>query len=289
MSDRNEKRRKQGADLPPLTNMSSTSMDPAPTGTLLNFSCPTEIVDLPSKGKLYPQGSPLQGLESIEIRHMTAKGEDILTNQSLLRKGVAIDRMLESVILDSNIRVQDLLIGDKNALMYAARITGYGAAYEVVMQCTDCSKKFEHTFDLSRYSECYHTPEEQTEAYKFTSNGTIETTLPKTNFLVEMRVLDGKDEAKLAKAKAMKEKNNILDSSLTDLLKTMVIKVNGVTDRAEINGFIDIMPAMDSKHLRNVYKDATPNVIFKQEAECDHCGYTMESEVPITGDFFWPR
>jgi hypothetical protein len=90
-----------------------------------NFSVPTEFVDMPSKGKYYPKEHPFHNKESVEIKFMTAKEEDILTSRALLKKGIAIDRMLQSILME-NVDVDSLLVGDKNALVVAARITGYG-------------------------------------------------------------------------------------------------------------------------------------------------------------------
>ena len=114
----------------------------------MQFSVPTEFVDLPSKGKYYPQGHPLRGRESVEVKFMTAKEEDILASTALIRRGVVFERLLQSVMLD-RIDPNDLLIGDKNALLIATRISGYGPEYETEVQCPSCSNKSEFTFDLS--------------------------------------------------------------------------------------------------------------------------------------------
>ena len=118
-----------------------------------NFIVPTEVVDLPSKGKYYPEGHPLKGVDSIEIRHMTAKEEDILTSQSLIKKGLAITKLLQSIIIDKSIRVDDLLIGDKNALLVASRIHGYGPEYNVTLNCPNCGARFETVADLNDIQE----------------------------------------------------------------------------------------------------------------------------------------
>ncbi len=279
MSDRNEQRRRQTAEH--LLHQTTAPQG----GSLLNFSVPTEIVELPSGGKLYPVGHPLHGKKEVEIRHMTAKEEDILASQALLKRGIAIDRMLQNIIME-NVDVADLLIGDRNALMFAARITGYGNAYPVKMTCQACFKEFDHTFDLGNFTDCYTNTEN--EDVKYTANGTIEVELPKTGALVEIKALTGTDDERLTKTREMKEKAGLPDSALTDMLKAMIYSVNGVTDGNDIAGFVDNMPALDSRKIRDTYKDSMPNIRFIQEAECTHCGHTMESEVPITGEFFWP-
>ena len=115
-----------------------------------SFVVPTEFVTLPSKGKYYPEGHPLHGVEVIEVSHMTAKEEDILTSKSLLRKGVAIDRLLQSVIVDKRVDPNGLLIGDKNAIIVATRIHAYGEDYETKVTCPACGTTSNYGFDLSQ-------------------------------------------------------------------------------------------------------------------------------------------
>ena len=103
--------------------------------TLLNFVTPTQFVDLPSKGKGYPQGHPLCGKETVEIKFMTAKDEDILTSKDLLKKGVAIDRLIQNLLVDKNIRSSDILLGDRNAIIISARSSGFGHLYNTNVTC----------------------------------------------------------------------------------------------------------------------------------------------------------
>ena len=107
----------------------------------LTFVVPEELVDLPSKGLLYKKGHPLKNKDVLSIKQMTTKEEDILTNQNFLKKGIAIDRMLESIILDKSLKVDELLICDKNALVMNARISGYGSDYESLLICPKCRRE----------------------------------------------------------------------------------------------------------------------------------------------------
>ena len=122
---------------------------PSLEGGGLKFITPTEFVELPSKGLFYPDDHPLFNQEVIEIKHMTTKEEDILTSVALLKKGLALDRMLESIIVDKRIKTDNLLVGDKNALLVAARAHGYGAAYETAITCPRCDATQDYSFDLS--------------------------------------------------------------------------------------------------------------------------------------------
>jgi hypothetical protein len=114
--------------------------------TSLSYVTPTEFVELPSRGQFYPTDHPLHGKDVIEMRFMTAKDEDILTSPALLKKGVAIDRLIQNLVVDTNINPSNLLIGDKNAMLLAARISGYGEQYPVALQCNSCGEVTQHNF-----------------------------------------------------------------------------------------------------------------------------------------------
>ena len=114
-----------------------------------NWSTPTETVVLPSRGVFYPPQHPLHNREEIEIRYMTAKEEDLLTDRALLKNGTAIDRALQNLITDKNIKVNEMLVGDKNAVIVAARITGYGSEYDTKVTCPACAEVDDFSFDLS--------------------------------------------------------------------------------------------------------------------------------------------
>ena len=256
----------------------------------LNFAVPTEFVELPSKGRLYPPDHPLHNQETIEIKFMTAKEEDILTSKALIRKGLAIDRMLESIIVNKNIRVEELILGDKNALIIAARISGYGADYEISVQCPSCEEKVKFSFDLSsleqKEKELDNLDVEKTE------NNTFKTKLYKMQNIVEFRLLTGKDEiASLheMEMKKKKQKNNMLDNNSTSQLKRAIVSIDGVSDKLQISKFVDNMPAIDAKFLRGLIKKVTPDVNMQQDFACASCGHEEEMEVPFTVEFFWPK
>ena len=126
-----------------VTNLDSTEQS--------KFKFPTETVELPSKGLLYPEGSPLAS-GKVEIKYMTAKEEDILSNQNFITKGIVLDKLLESLTL-GKFDIKDLITGDKNAILIAARILAYGKDYEVEVSCPKCGEKSSHTIDLSTFED----------------------------------------------------------------------------------------------------------------------------------------
>lgn len=257
--------------------------DPAP----LSFAVPTEMVDLPSKGKFYPNGHPLCGKDSLEIKFMTAREEDILTSKALIKKGVAIDRMLQSLIIDKNVKVEDLLLGDKNALTVAARISGYGEDYEISVTCPSCEGKSKHSFDLSALEHKNTSALEDLGVNK-TEHGTFTAKLLKTKAEVEFRLLTGKDEMEAISemtSKTVKKE----EANSTSQLKRIIVSVNGETNRGVINNFVDSLPVVDAKLLRSMVREITPDIEMKQHFECGSCGHEEEVEVPFTVEFFWPK
>jgi len=250
----------------------------------LHFVVPTEFVDLPSKGLLYSEGHPLHNQEEIEVRLMTAREEDLLVNKSLLKKGVALDRMLQSIIVDKKIKLDDLLISDKNALIIATRISAYGADYKAQINCPGCGVANSHTFDLDD-KKIKYLHDHDRDDITATENGNFVITLPKTEAKVEFRLLRGLDERTLLQ----NSKKNKGEIALTEQFRTFIVSVNGVTKKDLIARFIDVMPAFDSKHLRMAYADVLPAVDLKQYFECSECDYSQDVEVPFTVEFFWPR
>ena len=264
----------------------------APTQTTgLSYVTPTEFVELPSRGQFYSSEHPLHNQETVELRFMTAKDEDILTSQALLKNGLAIDRLVSNLIVDKNINPDELLIGDKNALLVAARVSGYGADYTVKVSCPSCGTSEEHTFDLAALENNEGTQPEENDGSGVTTtdNGTFTAVLPRTGYTAEFRLFTAQDEKNTIQTSTKKAKHKLSDSVSTDMLKTLVVSVNGVTDRTEVNNFIDNMPAQDARHIRGCVQVVTPNVDMTQSCECSSCGAVADMEVPFTAEFFWPK
>ena len=253
----------------------------------LTFSAPTEHVDLPSRGRYYSEGHPLHNKDTIEIKYMTAKEEDILTSRNLLKKGLAIERLLSSIIIDKTIDPGSLLIGDRNALIVAARITGFGEEYETKVQCPACAANVDHTFDLTNVSVNY--AEEVPEEVQATDGNTFIVSLPIMKIDIELKLLEGHDERRIIQLQENKRKKKLPETPLTDQLSAIIQSVNGSGDRSSINSLVNMMPAKDTRYLRRLYDRVIPNVDMSHNFECTECGYLTDLEVPFTTDFFWPK
>ena len=212
---------------------------PAPSQTQtgqngLNFVAPTEFVEIPSKGKFYPQGHPLQGVESVEIRQMTAKEEDILSSQTLLKQGVAIDRFLQSVIVDKKLNSDSMLIGDKNALIVAARCSGYGIDYGTTITCPNCTANNSLNIDLGEAKQPYggynateaEEPLEGVEGPDAVGNYFI--TLPVSKARFEVKLMTGREEKAFAKRLETRRKKRQAEAMMTDQFKTFTLSINGI-------------------------------------------------------------
>ena len=268
------------------TGAKSKNSDAPPTSPL-DFVNPTEFVELPSKGLGYSDDHPLSGEELIEIKYMTAKDEDILTSQTLLKKGVALERFLQNILVE-DIDSKSLLIGDRNAILVAARASGYGNIYETQVVCPSCGAKQEECYDISKPRIHESKWSEKNDLIRRTEAGTFIVRTPMTNFDIELRLLTGEDEMKLASLNINKRKKKIAESSMTDQFKQMIVSISGFDDMQIINTYVDRMPAQDSRFLRSVYKTISPNIKIIKDFTCNSCGHEQELEVPFGADFFWP-
>jgi len=235
------------------------------------FNLPTEVVELPSKGLVYPEGHPLKE-GKIEIKYMTAKEEDILTNQAYIEKGTVLDELLKSVIV-SKINVKDLIVGDKNAALIATRILGYGKDYSFSYLGDN------HDVDLSTLENKEFDETQLTEGNKFFY------TLPHSNIDVTFKILDGHDETKIEKEiKGLKKLNKNASPELSTRLKYIITSVNGDNESKTVRNFVENgLLARDSRALRNHLKEVQPDVDLTYIIDSNE-----EITIPIGLSFFWP-
>jgi len=245
----------------------------------------TEVVDLPSGGKFYQEGSTLHGVSQIEIRHLTAREEDILANQQFLLDGSMFTRLLKSIIVNKSIDPNDLISGDRNALLLAARVTGYGSSYGIKETCPHCGTKAEFVYDLDKVQRVHDLP---SGVEMNDSTGLFSFQLPKSNMEVVVRILTAADEDYLRKQNEKAESLGIANNKTINFFRLSVVSVNGVSDQAQLNQLFDVLPAIDSRKIRHVCNNLSPDVSTKQMVACGSCGEETESEVPFNLGFFWP-
>ena len=255
-----------------------------------SFVVPTEFVELPSGGIFYPEEHPLHGKDTIEIRHMTAKEEDILTSRTLLQKGIALDRLINNIVVDKRIVSDNLLVGDRNAIVLAARISGYGPEYMTKVTCPMCATEQRFSFDVSE-PHLHYGGEFEDEKLKAISKGDgfFEVQLPVTKFSVEFKLLTGAEEKEYLSGLETNRKNRKEEKSVTSQLMAMLHKVNGTELMEHKKYVVDNLPSRDSKYLRDAYRRVSPSVELLRDFECEKCGHESRMEVPLSADFFWPQ
>ena len=249
---------------------------------MTDLKIPTETVTLPSKGLVYPETSLLAKGE-IEMRYMSSRDEDILTNINFIRQGTAIDKLLRSLIV-TPIDIDDLVTGDKNAILFSARILGYGKDYPFKFRNEATGKDEEYTVDLTTLKE-----KEIDETLFVKGKNEFALTLPKSGTKIVFKLLTGKDEKAIEteiKGLQKASPNSSFESSTR--LKYMILAVNGQYDTLTVRDFVDnYMLAPDSRELRRYYNSISPDIDTVVTIEKD--GYVQEGVViPIGINFFWP-
>lgn len=245
---------------------------------------PTELVPLPSKGRIYPSDSPLYGQEALEIRPMTAREEDILTSRAYIKKGNVISKLIESCLVDKSINPDELISGDRNALMVALRITGYGAEYKAEIDCPACGAKSEQSFNLSelRIKRLAVDPVAE-------GSNLFELELPISKKSVRVKFLTGEDEQEMMTIADRKKKSGIVSSSaVTDRLSRSIVSVAGISDKTKIGMFVRNMPARDSLALRKFLDNQEPGIDMSVYMSCPSCNEESEVTMPLGASFFWP-
>ena len=243
---------------------------------------PTEVVELPSKGYFYPKDSPLAS-GKVEMKYMTAREEDILTSPNLLKQGIAIDKLLEALIVDKKINIGDLLIGDKNALIVAARILAYGKMYEFIT-FDDSGEEVNATVDLTTLND---------KEIDFTglTEGVNEFsfTLPNSERTITLKFLTHKDEKELeSEAAALKKVSSSIVKTMTSRMKRIIASVDGNSEKQYINNFVDKeLLSVDSLELRKYLNSINPDINMIAVTTFSD-GTEQEVAVELTAQFFWP-
>jgi hypothetical protein len=246
---------------------------------MAEFSFPTETIDLPSGGKLYPEGHPLRS-GTIDIYYMTAKHEDILTSTNLIQKGTVLDKLMDALIATKGVTSDDLLIGDMNAVMVASRILAYGKDYPIQLSCGECKVKFEHVVNLAELSMIQPDLPETANEHTFT--------LP-TGINITFKLLTRGDEKAIEQeVTALKKFNNNISGDASTRLKYIITSVDGNRDQKVVRQFAEAMIIRDVRALRERIKEVSPDVKFDLDVDCTECGHRNQVRMPFGVNFFWP-
>lgn len=241
-----------------------------------NVTFPTEVIDLPSGGKHYPEGHPLCSGQ-IELKYMTAKEEDILTSTNLIQKGIVLDKLMDSLIVTKGVNHEDLLIGDSNAVMVASRILGYGKDYPIAVNCPKCGKSSEHSIDLTQLET------------KQISESDLKFTLPLSGKVVKLRLLTRKIDKEIqSELESLKKIGLQVEPEATTRLRYLIVEVDGLTNPKDIRETAENMLVADARALREFYKTVTPDIKFETKFTCPNCNEEDMLPFSIGLNFFWP-
>lgn len=248
------------------------------------WEVPVELVPIPSQGLIYHPDSSLYNKQTIKIKAMTAKEEDYLTSPALIKEGTAFDYVIKSCVMES-IDIDDLLLGDKNAILTSIRITGYGTDYDVKVRCNSCSAFNEVRIDLSELK---------------IKRLDIKPARPNSNLFNFKLPVTGKNVLfKFNTTKIEKEKRNHIENlekanlgntigQITLFLEYAIDSIEGISDKNKIKHFILNMPAKDAKSLRKYIAENEPGIEMKDNFKCKNCNSHNHFDIPINSNFFWP-
>ena len=260
----------------------NTSNPGAPQSQAPEQKFPSEIIDLPSGGKIYGKDSPLYD-GKIEIKYMTAKEEDILTSANLIKNGAVLEKLMDSLILTPNITTNSLVLGDKNAIMVAIRILAYGPEYNCEVNDPSTGGVINHTFNLA---DC---PFKELPSDVDYSTNEFDFTLPISKVPIKWRILTGVEEDRIDRELEAKKKiGHMVTTGITSRLKYVIVEFDGERDTNKIGLMVENLLSRDSLALRNEIVRVTPDIEMKQEVQFEG-GETVEVEIPLTATFFWPN
>lgn len=244
------------------------------------FTLPTETIELPSQGKVYELTNPLSS-GTIEMKYMTAREEDILTNVNLLKQGIAIEKMLQSLI-KSPIKYDDLLLGDRNALLIAARILAYGSSYNFEYVDPETEMKEVITVDLQSLKN------KKVDFSQYNNKNEFTFELPHSKNVVTFKILTVGDEKAIeAEIKGLK-KANLTAGEVTTRLKKQILSVNGDYEAKTVRDFVDnYLIAKDSSPLRAYMSSLAPDIDLTVNFTLAS-GAEIEETLPLTAEFFFP-
>ena len=247
-----------------------------------SYPFPTEIIGLPSKGLIYPESNPLSKGE-VTVKLMTAKEEDILTSTTLIKKGIQLDKLLESIVIEPGVDINDLVIGDKNAILVTSRILAFGPEYQAKITDPFDKEEVEVTIDLSQIKI------KEIDEDKLNRNNEFEFFLPISKTPIKFKLLTHGDELIINKDIEASQKTLKQSNEITTRYRRIITEVEGVRDAGTISNFVtNRLLAGDSKSLRKAIAAVSPDLDLKFDYTSPVTGETEALRIPFGIGFFYP-
>tara|TARA_R110000824_G_scaffold209531_6_gene395337 strand:+ start:2221 stop:3012 length:792 start_codon:yes stop_codon:yes gene_type:complete len=244
----------------------------------------THFVDLPTKGLFYSKEHPLYGQETIEIKMLTTKEEEVLGNPSYIEKGVVLEKFLESIIINKNVNHQMLHDSDQMAILLASRIEAYDKDYPVVIECAECDEEFNVDVDILEMSKNVVQDDMET-----TGAGTSIIELPKSKKVVEFKVLLPYEVKSIETTVERMKKTGIKTSFTNEFYQRVIVSIDGEVDGEKASAFVKNMFLKDSRAFRSAYENSIPKISTEFESACSHCEHVQKGGLPIQASFFFPN
>lgn len=246
------------------------------------FAVLTEEIELPSLGVFYPNNK-----KTVKVKYITAEEDDVLFSPELIKSGRVLDALLQIVVIDKDLNSDDMVVGDRNAILIHIRKTGIGEEYKPgKMTCPSCGETYEPVVDLNKLAlkKLIHMPD---------TKGEYDFLLPIMKKNIKFRLLNGKDENRISKATTVTKKggnsNFKVSKAVTERYRLQIMEVEGNRDKFYIAKLISAMPMKDSLVFREYVKIISPGVDFNYKFECTNCGHQYDNEVPMTYRLFYPN
>ena len=243
----------------------------------------THYVDLPTKGLFYSKEHPLHGEEAIEIKMLTTKEEEVLSNPSYIDKGIVLEKFLESIIVNKNINYQMLHDSDQMAILLASRIEAYDKDYPVAIQCVGCGEEYATDIDILEMSKNVVQNDVET-----TGAGTSIIELPKSKKVVEFKVLLPYEVKSIETTVERMKKTGIKTNFTNEFYQRVIVSIDGEVDAEKASTFVKNMFLKDSRAFRGAYENSIPKISTEFESVCSHCGHVHKGGLPIQASFFFP-
>ena len=247
-----------------------------------SYPFPTEIISLPSKGLVYAESNPLSKGE-VTVKLMTAREEDILTSATLIKKGIQLDKLLESIVVEPGVSINDLVIGDKNAILVTSRILAFGPDYEAKINDPFDNEEIDITIDLSQIKI------KEIDENKLNRSNEYDFFLPISKTNIKFKLLTHGDELIINKDIEASQKSLKQSNEITTRYRRIITEIDGVRDTGTISNFVtNRLLAGDSKALRKYISDITPDLDLKFDYTSPVTGETEALRIPFGIGFFYP-